>query len=105
MFVTGEREAVWARKMGYAEDRIWRGLYTCDVDAFAKAPADLSRPGKRFLYAGRLSKEKGIDTLRRSYELYRRGPPHPPPLGNAGAGPLRPALQGTPGVVLKGILE
>jgi glycosyltransferase involved in cell wall biosynthesis len=105
MFVTGERQAAWARKMGYAEDRIWRGLYTCDVDAFAKSPAKLSRPDKRFLYTGRLSKEKGIDILLRSYELYRRDCRDPWPLVIAGDGPLRPEVQGTPGVDWKGFVQ
>jgi glycosyltransferase involved in cell wall biosynthesis len=105
MFVPGERQAVWARKMGYAEDRIWKGLLTCGMDAFAKSPANLSRPDKRFLYAGRLSKEKGIDTLRRSYELYRRDCRDPWPLVIAGDGPLRPEVQEMRGVDWKGFVQ
>jgi glycosyltransferase involved in cell wall biosynthesis len=105
MFVTGERQAVWARRMGYAEDRIWKGLYTCDVDAFAKFPASLSRPDKTFLYAGRLSKEKGIEILRRSYELYRRDCRDPWPLVIAGDGPLLPEVQAMRGVDWKGFVQ
>jgi glycosyltransferase involved in cell wall biosynthesis len=105
MFVAGERQAVWARKMGYAEDRIWKSLYTCDVDAFAKSPADLLRSDKAFLYAGRLSKEKGLDILRRAYELYRRDCRDPWPLIIAGDGPLRPEVQATRGVDWKGFVQ
>jgi glycosyltransferase involved in cell wall biosynthesis len=105
MFVAGERQAVWARKMGYAEDRIWKGLLTCDVDAFAKCTASLSRPAKMFLYAGRLSKEKGIDILCRSYELYRRDCRDPWPLLIAGDGPLRPEVQALRGVDWKGFVQ
>jgi len=105
MFVAGERQAVWARKMGYAEDRIWKGLYACDVEAFAKSPANLSRPDKTFLYAGRLSKEKGIDILLRSYELYRRDYRDPWPLVVAGDGPLRPGVQAMRGVDWKGFVQ
>jgi glycosyltransferase involved in cell wall biosynthesis len=105
IFVPGERQAIWARKMGYAEDRIWKGLYTCDVDAFAKFPASLSRPDKTFLYAGRLSKEKGIDILGRSYELYQRDCRDPWPLVIAGDGPLRPEVQAMRGVEWKGFVQ
>jgi glycosyltransferase involved in cell wall biosynthesis len=105
MFVAGERQAVWARKMGYPEDRIWKGLYTCDVDVFAKSSTSLSRPDKAFLYAGRLSKEKGIDTLLRSYELYRRDCRDPWPLVIAGDGPLRPEVQAMRGVDWRGFVQ
>jgi glycosyltransferase involved in cell wall biosynthesis len=105
MFVPGERQAVWARKMGYAEDRIWKGHVPCDTDAFAKSPACLSRPDKTFLYAGRLSKEKGIDILCRAYELYRRDYRDPWPLVVAGDGPLRPEVQAMRGVDWKGFVQ
>jgi glycosyltransferase involved in cell wall biosynthesis len=105
MFVAGGRQAVWARKMGYAEDRIWKGLYTCDVDAFAKCPASLSRPDKTFLYAGRLSKEKGMEILCRAYELYRQGRRDPWPLVVAGDGPLRQEVRAIRGVDWKGFVQ
>jgi glycosyltransferase involved in cell wall biosynthesis len=105
MFITGERQAVWARRMGFAEDRIWKGLYTCDVEAFSKFPANFSRPDKSFLYAGRLSKEKGIATLCRAYELYRRECRNPWPLVIAGDGPLRPEVQATRGIDWKGFVQ
>jgi glycosyltransferase involved in cell wall biosynthesis len=105
MFVPGERQAVWARKMGYAEDRIWKGHVPCDMDAFAKFPASLSRPDKTFVYAGRLSKEKGIDILCQAYELYRRDCRDPWPLVIAGDGPLRPEVQAMRGVDWKGFVQ
>jgi glycosyltransferase involved in cell wall biosynthesis len=105
MFVAGGRQAVWARKMGYAEDRIWKGLYSCDVDAFAKCPAGFSRRDKTFLYAGRLSKEKGIANLCQGYELYRRNCRNPWPLIVAGDGPLRLEVQAKRGVDWKGFVQ
>src|SRR5712664_2050851 len=33
-FVTGERQAVFARKLGFPRERIWRGLYACDFSKF-----------------------------------------------------------------------
>jgi glycosyltransferase involved in cell wall biosynthesis len=74
MFVPGERQAVWAGHMGFKADRIWRGSLTCDVASFAAAgkERDFDRPGSSpaFLFAGRLSQEKGIATLAEAYEAY-----------------------------------
>ena len=72
VLVSGERQAVFARHLGFSEDAIWRGLYSADTDAFAY-------PGERtlgsgihsFLYAGRLIADKGVDTLLEAYWLYR----------------------------------
>src|SRR5260370_4941631 len=99
IFCPGEGEEVWGVKMGYVEERIWKGHLPCDVDAFAKSPASHSQPDKTFLYAGRLSKEKGIEVLCQAYELYRRDCRAPPPPVIAGGGPLRPQGYSPRGVV------
>jgi len=106
LFMPGERQVMWARKMGFAEERIWHGLYTCDVEAFSRARA-LRRPDvQAFVCAARLSQEKGIRPLMKAYGLYRqrcRGAPWN--LILAGDGPLREEARNVPGVDWRGFVQ
>lgn len=70
--VSGERQAQFARRFGFAEDNIWRGLYCGDTDMFAYPGTRVLGSGPHsFLYAGRLVEDKGVDTLMEAYRLYR----------------------------------
>ena len=102
-FVPGERQAVWARRMGFREDRIWRGLYSANLAAFS-GPSPTAAPRVGFLFAGRLAAEKGITVLAEAYGLYSKSAECPLPLIVAGTGPLSRQLQ-LPGVTLKGFLQ
>ncbi len=105
MFVPGERQVVWARKMGYPEDRILKGLFSCDVNAFAKAYANRSAGARAFLYAGRLSPEKGVAILLRAYARYRDLCGEPWPLIVAGDGPIRDEVVRAQGVDWRGFVQ
>lgn len=69
-FVAGERQAIWARHMGFDEPQIWRGLYAAEVDTFSRASVDRDIEKRAFLFAGRLAPEKGIATLATAYGAY-----------------------------------
>lgn len=70
--VSGERQAEFARKLGFTDDHIWRGLYCGDTEAFTYPGVRELGPGPHsFLYAGRMVSDKGIDTLFEGYRLYR----------------------------------
>ena len=71
-FVSGERQAQFARKLGFGDEHIWHGLYCGNTAAFAY-PAErvLGTGPHAFLYAGRMITDKGIDTLLEAYQLYR----------------------------------
>jgi glycosyltransferase involved in cell wall biosynthesis len=88
-FVAGERQAVWARHLGFAEPEIWRGLYAAEVDSFRAVAGerDLAKPS--FLFAGRLAAEKGVATLAAAYEGYASG------MATAGARPWECLVAGT----------
>lgn len=101
LWVTGERQAVLARALGYHGDRLWEGYYACDWEAFAKfdkrgtgredsksSAADLPY----FLFVGRYVADKGIDVLADAYVEYQRRVPNPWRLVCAGTGPLRDKL-------------
>jgi glycosyltransferase involved in cell wall biosynthesis len=107
-FVAGERQAVFARRLGFTQDRVWRGMYSCDVNRFEPVYRQRQTANSSpdvFLYVGRLSPEKGFDTLLAAYRLYREQSRNPWPLLIAGEGPLRNQLEGVPGVNLLGFIQ
>jgi len=97
LWVTGERQAVLGRALGFHGERLWEGYYACDWGKFAaKAESREQRAesdGMRsFLYVGRYAPEKGLDTLTKAYSIYRQRAERPWKLVCAGAGPLRETL-------------
>lgn len=102
-FVPGERQATWARKMGFPEVRIWRGLFSCDSRRFNGVACNAGTQD-RFVYVGRTSPEKGVETLVHAYERYRNQSSSPWPLVISGAGPLDSILTAT-GIEHKGFTQ
>lgn len=105
-FVTGERQVTWARKMGFPDERIWTGVYTCDTGAFGSLTTQPRRTPPAFLCAARLSPEKGIGTLLAAYARYRsecKGEPWR--LIVAGDGALREEVREAPGVDWRGFVQ
>ena len=106
IFVAGERQAELARRLGFSQDRIRYGVYSCDVAEFTKpTPETLQSEAPAFLYFGRLVSDKGIDTLVEAYTLYRQSGSEPWPLRVAGTGPLSVLLEDRPGVDLLGFIQ
>src|SRR5207245_660297 len=103
VFLPGERQAMFARRLGFHEDQIWRGLYTCDHRRFAEAATDVDR--RAFVYVGRLCREKGIDTLIEGYRLYRAAARDPWPLIVSGEGLLRGMFEGVRGIEMTGFVQ
>lgn len=66
-FVAGNKQADFAKHLGFNESNITRGLYCCDFDLFSSYAKLKTGSGavipKRFLYVGRYAKEKGIEDL------------------------------------------
>jgi glycosyltransferase involved in cell wall biosynthesis len=106
-FLPSERSADFARRLGFTEERIIRGIYSCDhprFDAIAEARgADV--PERSFTFVGRLVREKGIDVLADGYRLYRQMVAEPWPLLVSGVGPQGGLLAGTPGVEMAGFVQ
>ena len=110
-FLPGERQAQFARRLGFGDDRILWGFYTCDHAAFV-APAEAAaaaggglvrRPA--FVFAGRLSSEKGVDVLVDAYRRYRARRRDPWPLVVCGTGPLAASLAGVEGIEARGFVQ
>lgn len=108
-FLPGERQAVFARKLGFSHQSIWRGMNTCNHPAFAQAAAPPSSSGAAaesgFLFVGRLVPEKGLGVLADAYTSYRATCEHPWPLQVCGTGPLEGLLSGTAGVTTTGFVQ
>jgi len=109
VWLPGERQTVFARKLGFDHDEILRGMFTCDQPAFAAFHQARIAEGRSvpraFLYVGRFFPEKGIDILAQAYRHYRSSTPNPWPLVCCGAGPLRSSLEGIEGIHVKGFIQ
>lgn len=108
VFVAGERQAIFAHKLGFSQGRILRGLYSCDHEEFAKIHFErkktLSEP-RAFVFVGRFSPEKGVDVLVNAYSRYRETASDPWPLKCYGSGPLQHLMQGVEGIECKGFCQ
>lgn len=67
-YVPGVSTAMYARWLGFAEDKIFEGRNCIAVEKFQRSAG--VREG--FLFLGRHVKEKGLDVLQKGYELYRQ---------------------------------
>jgi glycosyltransferase involved in cell wall biosynthesis len=107
VYLPGDRAADFARKLGFSDERIVRGIYSCDhprFDAVAEARgSDL--PARAFVFVGRLEREKGIDVLVEGYRRYRELTDDPWPLLVGGVGSEAPRLAGAPGVDAIGFVQ
>jgi glycosyltransferase involved in cell wall biosynthesis len=103
-FLPGRNQEVFAKKLGFAEDRIWWGAYSCDLPLFLRAHPEAVRK-RSFLCVGRLVPEKGIDVLARAYAQYRSTCEDPWELEIFGSGPLAEAVTGAEGVTSNGFAQ
>ncbi len=109
VWLCGERQAVFARKLGFEQSAILTGVYSCDNGAFNTVREERHAQGrkldKNFLFIGRLVPVKGIKVLAEAYSAYRSRVPSPWPLICCGTGPMQNLMEGRPGVVLKGFVQ
>ena len=109
VWVPGERQAVFARKLGFREREILWGMLSCDQPAFERV--HLSRLADRrplphsFLFVGRFVSDKGVDRLVEAYRSYRKCSIAPWPLVCCGSGPLANLLEGNPGISVEGFVQ
>lgn len=109
VLLPGERQAIFARKLGFQQRNILYGIYSCDQPALEQvylARIAQQRPVPRsFLFVGRFVSEKGIDQLIRAYRAYRAQSVAPWPLVCCGAGPLLSRLENQPGILVEGFVQ
>lgn len=108
MFVAGERQAVFAHKLGFSQGRILRGVLSCDQEKFAaswQARRGSAIQARAFVYVGRFSPEKGLNILVDAYRQYRAAAIDPWPLRCYGTGPLQDILENVAGIEIKGFCQ
>lgn len=108
LFVAGERQAVFAHKLGFPQRRILRGVLSCDHQKFSAIHFErqhLSDEPHAFVYVGRLAAEKGLDVLVAAYRRYRQSVAEPWPLKCYGTGPLKAVLERVEGIELMGFCQ
>lgn len=109
VWLPGERQAIFARRLGFSQREILRGLYSCDRAELARVYEERineMRPLPRvFLFSGRFVPEKGIETLVKAYEIYRKTCDEPWPLVCCGTGPLQPLIAGRSGIKTLGFVQ
>lgn len=100
--VAGDRQAYFARKLGY--ENVLYGLYAAAVDKFISDLPVCDR-ASNFLYVGRLITKKGLDNLIKAYQIYRDQCQEPWGLKIAGVGELKHFLDGVPGMEYLGFVQ
>jgi glycosyltransferase involved in cell wall biosynthesis len=109
VWLPGDRQSVFARKLGFGQKAILRGSLSCDRPIFETV--HLTRIENRqplpraFIFAGRFSPEKGVDILAKAYQIYHDNHENPWPLVCCGSGPLQPMLEGRAGIRIEGFIQ
>jgi glycosyltransferase involved in cell wall biosynthesis len=107
--VPGERGYQFARRLGFDDTQIYRGLYGVESAAFTglieKREAFPGGWSRRFVFVGRYADVKGLDTLVEGYRQYRAGVSDPWPLTTCGTGPLASLLKGVEGIDDRGFTQ
>lgn len=106
MWVAGRRQLELANRFGFSGANVWSGVYTCDWNKFSKGSGrNFEERRKAFLFIGRYSEEKGIQTLAEAYHLYRKETVAPWDLIGVGTGPFKSKEWNDPSIQHIGFLQ
>jgi len=100
-FVPGDRQASFARRLGYKNPLL--GYYSARTDSFKS----ISRKSDthKFIFVGRLVSIKGIEQLVQAYKDYRLSVPHPWELVIVGKGHLKNICDNVEGIEVKDFIQ
>ena len=104
-FVPGDRQARFARRLGFPRHRIVCPSLTGNTRVFAPMASRPLHERKAFLFVARVAPEKGVDLLVDAYRAYRARTNDPWPLIVCGTGRLAHLLDGVEGVDARGFVQ
>lgn len=105
VWVAGERQREYAKRLGYRTRHLWEPMLCCDWPAFAAHRRTDPNQGEGFLFVGRLVPVKAFDILIKAYGLYRKSVSNPWPLKIIGSGPLSKMAENKEGIKLLGFVQ
>lgn len=105
VWVAGERQRDYAKRLGFRSRDIWEPMLCCDWERFdAERPSDPNL-GCGFIFVGRLVEVKAFDILIKAYQRYRKSVLEPWPLKVVGSGPMDKLASSIDGVELLGFIQ
>jgi len=109
VWLPGERQAAFARRLGFSQSAILRGSFTCDHPAFETVHNARIAQGqplpRRFVFIGRMVEAKSVDKLAEAYRIYRQRETNPWPLICCGSGHLQSCLENEAGIRVEGFVQ
>jgi glycosyltransferase involved in cell wall biosynthesis len=109
IWVPGERQAAFARRLGFEQRAILWGSLSCDAPTMESVHVARVTEGRAvprsFLFVGEFAPHKGVRQLVKAYEAYREKSVDPCPLICCGAGPLNAHLEGRAGIRVEGFVQ
>ena len=109
VWVPGERQAAFARRLGFEQRAILWGLLSCDQPGIETVHLSRLADGRAvphsFLFRGKVRLRQRCGSTRQSLPLYREKTIDPWPLVCCGAGPLGFRLEGRPGIRVEGFVQ
>jgi glycosyltransferase involved in cell wall biosynthesis len=108
--VPGERAWQYARRLGFNENQIRRGMYGIDFTSLSplyeqRLAENNNQWPKKFLFIGRYAADKAIDMLVPAYRIYCQRTQNPWPLTTCGAGALTDLLTNVPNLTNRGFVQ
>ena len=103
-FVPGLKQAAFAQKLGFSDNQIVRGAYSCDVAKFSRVQHQQQNKN-RLVYAGRYSPEKKVDQLFKIFHELAETRFHNWELHCIGTGPLWNTRLQSPHIIHHGFMQ
>ncbi|HEY1803080.1 MAG TPA: glycosyltransferase [Terracidiphilus sp.] len=109
IWIPGERQAAFARRLGFELRSIIWGSLSCDQPGIETVHLTRQADGRPlphvFLFVGEFASHKGVDQLVEAYSTYRQMSRDPWPLICCGAGPLGARFKDRPGICVEGFVQ
>ncbi len=109
IWLPGERQADFARRLGFEQRAILWSSLSCDQPAIETLHLARVAEGRTvphaFLFVGEFAAHKGNDELVKAYGVYREKTADPWPLVCCGAGPKEFHFKGKPGIRVVGFVQ